>query len=175
MSNAWLSGQLAKSITNRKHGRVFWSIFFGVSAFILLLSLIYMSVDIASDYLTYEQKETFLEYKNGCLITESERFEITEYEKQEIKISELTDVVEIGDEIILKISEISGELIEIVYKDQTVYQKKLHNMWAFAFFCIFLAFPFLIFFVFMLVVTNIKHPGKRIDKIQKAYLLRVYK
>ena len=31
------------------------------------------------------------------------------------------------------------------------------------------------FCIFMLVVTNIKNPSKRIDKIQRTYLLRTYK
>ena len=34
--------------------------------------------------------------------------------------------------------------------------------------------PLLGYFVFMLVVTNIKNPGKKIDKLQRTYLLRFY-
>ena len=34
--------------------------------------------------------------------------------------------------------------------------------------------PLLGYFVFMLVVTNIKNPGKKIDKLQREYLLRFY-
>ena len=37
-----------------------------------------------------------------------------------------------------------------------------------------IAIPLLGSFVFMLVVTNIKNPSKRIDKLQREYLLRFY-
>lgn len=35
--------------------------------------------------------------------------------------------------------------------------------------------PLLGFCIFMLIVTNIKKPSKRIDKIQRTYLLRMHK
>ena len=35
--------------------------------------------------------------------------------------------------------------------------------------------PLLGFCIFMLVVTNIKNPSKKIDKIQRSYLLRIHK
>ena len=35
--------------------------------------------------------------------------------------------------------------------------------------------PLIIFCIFMLVITNIKNPSKRIEKIQRKYMLRFYK
>ena len=43
-----------------------------------------------------------------------------------------------------------------------------------ALFAIFVC-PLIIFCIFMLVITNIKNPSKRIDKIQRKYMLRFYK
>lgn len=35
--------------------------------------------------------------------------------------------------------------------------------------------PLIIFCIFMLIITNIKNPSKRIEKIQRKYMIRFYK
>ena len=59
-------------------------------------------------------------------------------------------------------------------KNNTLYQASVSSVAAVVSFAIVLM-PMLGLTVFMLAVTNIKNPGKRIDRIQKRFLLRCYK
>lgn len=92
----WLSGQIAKLITNKRRSRIFWNIFY--SCFILLFVII-------SSYF-------IIQTINGS--------------------------IEIGITI--------------------------------AMFALFLL-PATAFFVFMIIITNIKNPNDKIKKIQKEFLI----
>lgn len=174
MSNPW-SGMLAKSINSKKRSRTFWNMFFSLGIIIILTCMSVFVYQIMCDYSNYESEQIFIEYKDGHLVTDACSYEIPKVEKQEINIRELIETVKNGEKITLSISKISGEVLEVKYLSKEVYKKERTPIIPTVVACVLLILPILSFFIFMLVVTNIKKPGKRIDKLQKKFLLRFYK
>ena len=101
MSNGWLAGQIAKTLTNKRRSRSFWNVFFASMIMIILVISLFFGYQICKG----------------------------------------------------NVSQVAPAIFAIVI-----------------FVC-----PLLGFCIFMLIVTNIKKPSKRIEKIQKQYLLRFYK
>ena len=174
MSNSW-SGFVAKSITSKKRPKSFWNIFFIIAIIIVLSVMCVFIYQVASEHFKHDSEQVFVEYKNGYLTTDSNSFKIHENDKQEIKISKLIQLVDEGDKITLTISNLSGDLLEIKYLNEIVYKKEPIPIAPTVIMCVFLVFPMLGFFIFMLVVTNMKSPGKKIAKIQNQFLLKFYK
>ena len=174
MSNGLVAGRIAKSITSKKRPRWFWNVFLGTLIAIIVITLSCGFIQVASDTFNHREEHIFVEYKENQLITESGSFKVVEEEKQDVSIRKLIKKVKSGDTVILTISDISGELLEAKYLNDVVYKQKLSSMTVFIVFCFILVFPILGLVVFMLVVTNIKNPSKRIDKIQSQFLLRFY-
>ena len=174
MSNGWVAGQIAKSITSKKRPRWFWNVFFGTCIALIVIGVLYIFGQTSVDYFKHSEAHVFVEYKENQLITESGSFKVVGEEKQDVSIRKLIKKVKSGDTVILTISDISDELLEVKYSDEVVYKQKLSSMTVFIVFCFILVFPILGWGVFMLVVTNIKNPSKRIDKIQSQFLLRFY-
>ena len=83
--------------------------------------------------------------------------------------------VDVGDPIVMVISRISGELLEVKQSGVTVYKKESSDLIAFILLAFLLIIPFLVFFVFMLIATNIRNPGYRILKFRKSYLMIIHK
>ena len=173
MSNPW-SGHVAKGIKSKKRPRIFWNVFFSIVIAVILLVMLIFAYQIASECLKYDSVQIFVEYENGYLITNVDSFEIHEYDKQEIEISKLLGMVDTGEKITLTISRISGELLEVKYLNDVVYKKVPTPIIPTIVAMFLLVFPMLGFCIFMLIVTNIKNPSKRIDKIQSKFLLRFY-
>ena len=174
MINPGLSGQIAKSITSKKRPRSFWNVFLGTLIALIVIPLSCGFMQVASDTFYHREEHIFVEYKENQLITEFGNFKIVEEEKQDVSIQKLIKKVKSGDTVILAISDVSGELLEVKYLNDVVYKQKLFSMTVFIVFCFILVFPILGLCIFMLVVTNIKNPSKRIDKIQSEFLLRFY-
>lgn len=101
MSNGWLAGQIAKTLTNKRRSRSFWNVFFAS------MIMIFLVISLFFGYKIYTGSS----------------------------------------------AEVAPAIFALVI----------------------LICPFLGFFIFMLIVTNIKKPSKRIEKIQRKYLLRFYK
>ena len=174
MITPW-AGQVAKHIMSKKRPRSFWNVFFSVGIFLILFFVSTPYFKMVSERVTYTTSQTFIEYKDGHLYTDVDSFKIPEQDQQEVEIITFLKAVDNGDEITLTISKISGELLEVEFLNKVVYKKMPTPIAPTVIFSIILVLPILAFCVFMLVVTNIKHPGKRIDKIQKQFLLRIYK
>ena len=174
MVNPW-AGKLAKDITSKKRTSTFWNIFFVVMILIILVCMACFIYQAISDRRAYSSVQSFVEYKDGRLVTDGATFNIPEAEKQEVRINKLTLKVKTGDSITLKISNLSGELLEVQYDGDTVYKKEPTPIIPAMIMFPILILPILAFLVFMLVVTNIKSPGPKIKKIQDSYLLRFYK
>ena len=174
MSNSW-SGFVAKGITSKKRPKIFWNIFFTVLIFITLSAMSVFVYQLASEHYKHDSEQVFIAYKNGYLTTDVDSFKISKSDRQEIRIYNLIQSVDTGEKITLTISNISGDLLEVEYLDELVYKKELTPIIPTAMACVFLVFPMLVFFIFMLVVTNMKSPGKQIAKIQNKFLLRFYK
>ena len=174
MSNGWLAGQIAKSVTAKKRPRWFWNVFFGILITLIVLSITYGFFQVAAHHFNHSEEHVFVEYKDQYLVTQTNSFVIVEEEKQDISIGRLLKKVKSGNTIVLTVSDISDELLEVSYLDEVVYRRELSSMTVFIVFCFVLVFPILGFGIFMLVVTNIKNPSKRIDKIQSQFLLRFY-
>ena len=174
MSNPW-AGQMAKHIASRRRPRWFWNLFFGVAIFLILISFLFFIYNVLCDHSIYESEQIFIACQETNLITDINSFEIVEKDKQEVKIFKLKETIKSGDKITVTVSSISGDLIQVEHKDIVVYKKEttpiLPGVLGFAF----LGLPCLAFSIFMLIVTNIKNPGKRISKLQKEFLLKFYK
>ena len=175
MSNSWLAGQLAKSITQKKRPRWFWNVFCISITIILLIISTVLSHDVLSDHIKREEYHTYQGYDDSNLITDNGYYEIAELGKQEVKIEKMLSEVDVGDPIVMVISRISGELLEVKQLGVTVYKKESSDLIAFILLAFLLIFPFLVFFVFMLIATNIRNPGYRILKFRKSYLMIIHK
>lgn len=174
MSNPW-AGQLAKNITSKKRSRLFWNVFFSILILGVVFAMSCFVYQVVAERCTYDSEQIFIEYKNEWLTTDVSSFKIPESDKQEIKISNLTKIVNSGETITMTVSSVSGELLEVKFQDDKVYKRQLTPIMPTVVVSIVLVIPMLAFMIFMLVVTNIKHPSKRIDKIQRQFLLRFYK
>ena len=116
----------------------------------------------------------YVGYEDGNLITNINSFEIPDYDDQEINISVLKYKVKSNEEITLHISKITDDLLEVKYLCETDYKKRTIPVIPTFIASIVLVIPMLGLCTFMLVVTNIKNPSKRIRKIQKQFLLNTY-
>ena len=176
MSNSW-AGMVAKSITSKKRPKIFWNIFFSIGIFIVMIGMCLCFYQVVCERFSYDSEQLFVEYKNGCLTTDTDSFKIPKNDNQEIKIKKLLQYqyVEAGEKITLTISKISGDLLKVEHLDEVVYEVESTPITPIIIACIFLVFPILGFCIFMLVVVNIKSPGKRIAKFQNQFLLRFYK
>lgn len=174
MSNPW-SGQVAKTIGNRKHSRRYWNIILCSFLLVILLVMLIFIHQVLGDYIAYSFEGVYIEYTDGCLVTNDATFSIPEREKQEIHISNLTYRAESGDRLTFTVSKLSGDLLEISSDGEILYRKIKIDLipaisgWAIA------GLPVIGLCIFMLIVTNIEKPGKRIAKLQNEFLLKIHK
>ena len=170
----WI-GPCVRSLKSKKRSRAFWNIFFIVSIVIILLAMSCFGISVASDYCYHESEQIFIEYKNETLVTDVGSFKVATDKKQEVPIANLIKNVDEGAKITVTASKISNQVLEIKCRDTVVYKKEPTPIIPTVIAGAILVIPMLVFFIFGLVVVNIKNPGKRIDKIQKKYILRFYK
>ncbi len=170
MSNPW-TGMVAKSITSNKRPRSFWNAFFSIALLITIIGMVLCTYHIVADRIEIEVADTYLKYDNGSLYTVNSTYSIPDIGNQNININVLRKKVSSGDPVLLTVSKITGDLLSVQYRGEVIYEKAKTPIIPAA-----IAFTIAIsFFVFMLVVTNIKHPNKFVDKVQRGYLLRIYK
>ena len=174
MSNPW-SGKVAKSIASVRRPRSFWNVFFGVVIGVVLVGTTVLMLQILTDYVKYDAEQIFVEYKDGYLVTNTDTFKIPSVDKQEIKIDKLKGSVAEGERIILTISKLSNELLEAKYNEKVVYKKTITPLVPALVGWLIVVFPMLVLCVFMLIITNIKKPGKRIERIQRKFILKIHK
>ncbi len=173
MSWIWTS-KIAKSITKGPRTRRFWNVFFSLMVSIIAVGIFIFIYRVASENITYDTKQTFLEYEDGYFITDVDSFKIPKYEKQDIDIYNFLRTVDPGEKVTLSISKLSGELINVTYNEKTVYSKKVIELlpailgWAI------LGLPMLGIIVFMWISVNIKNPSKKIDRFRRKYLLEFH-
>ena len=175
MSNPWISGQFAKLVTNKKRPRWFWNVFFSVLIIFILILECVLIFQVVADYVKHTEEHVFVEYKNQMLITYTSSFEVAEYNKQKVEIQGLIEKVDVGETITIAVSDISGELLEVKFFDEVVYKKEYTPITPLIVLSCVFVIPLIVFCVFMLIVTNIKNPCEKIDKIQSKFLLRIYK
>ena len=169
MSSFASAGQLARALAKGKKSRYIWNIFWIITLLLILYCIFLFVYQILCDYVCYETKQIYVRCEDGYLITDVDSFEIVENDRQDININALIKTVDVGSEINLTINHFSGELLEIKKEDKTVYKVALtSSVDIIAFVLLFV--PMLAFVVFMLVVTNIKNPGRRIKNIQNQFL-----
>ena len=174
MSNPW-SGQLAKFLTSKKRTRRFWNVFFSIFTSIIIIALCIFIYQLISENVVYQTEQKFVEYKDGYLITQNCSFEIPDSYEQEVSIDELISSVHEGDSILLLVSAVSDVLIQVTYDSKVVYRRATIDVIPSVICAVVLVLPALTFGIFMLIITNIKKPGKKIDNIQSKYILRFYK
>lgn len=172
MNNPWLAGQIAKILTSKKRSRKFWNIFFSSIILILFAFAFVFLYRILCDHLVHKEEHIFVDCYDGFLITDIGSYKIADENEQKVNISTLKAVVNNGDKIVLFLSEISGELVEIKYFSSTVYQIKVDQLWPSIFLLLVFFFPLIGLTIFMLIVTNIKNPSKKIYNLQRIFLLR---
>ena len=172
MINPWLSGQLAKILTRKKRTRKFWNIVFSsFILFILCFSFVFL-YRILCDHLVHEEEHFYVGYHDGFLVTEIGSYKIADEDNQKIHISMLKAKAKKGDKIVLSLSKISGELIEVEHFSSTVYKVKTDELGAFILLLTVFFLPFLGLSIFMLIVINIKKPSKKIYDLQKKFLFQ---
>ena len=174
MSNSW-SGKIAKTIGAKKHSKRYWNTLFSTVTLIIIVVFSVFAFHFMCDHISYEESHIFVEYKDKRLITATAIFDIPERELQEVVIGQLTESVKSGDELFLKLSVISGELLEARKVQKIVYKKAVIDPVSAFVGWLLLGLPMLGLCVFMLIVTNIKNPGKRLLKLQKSYMIMIYK
>ena len=166
-----VSGQIAKLIASKKRTRKFHNIFWGGTALIVLLFSVYFFLKILPDHIVQIEEQTFVQYENGKLITEESTLDLSNY-GEKIYISNLINTIKCGDKIKTTTSLLTGELIEIEYDNVAVYRKRIEPLTPLIIAYCICILPALIFTIFMLIVLNIKKPGKFVDKIQRKILLQ---
>ena len=175
MNYGW-AGHVASGIASKKRPRIFWNIFWSVMIIGTCLAMLMFVYQASADRITYSTEQIFIEEDAGYLITDVDSFKLADKEKQEIRISVLTQNGNSGDVIKLSISKLSGELIEVKnVENVTVYKKELTPIMPTVIASTVIVIPMLSLFVFMLIVTNMKHPKGKIKKFQDTFLLRIYK
>ena len=172
MNNPWLAGQIAKILTQKRRTRKFWNMFFS-SIILLLVCLAFIFLyRLSCDHFVHEEEHIYVGYNYGFLVTEIGSYKIADENNQKVNISFLKSVVKSGEKIILSISDISGELIEVKYSSLTVYKVKIDQLAPSIFLLSVFFLPMICLTIFMLIVTNIKNPSKKIDNLQRKFLLR---
>ena len=173
MSWIWTSN-IAKSITERPRTRRFWNVFFALMVSIIAVGIFIFIYQVASENITYDSEQTFIEYEDGYFITDVDSFKIPKYEKQDVDIYKFLRTVDPGEKVTLSISKLSGELIRVNFDDEIVYSQKVTEIlpailgWAI------LGLPMLGLIVFMWISVNIKNPSKKIDRFRRKYLLEFH-
>lgn len=172
--NGYWAGQTAKIITSKKKTKQFWNLFYSSALLIICCVLFIFVFQIFCENNTYEAKQIFIEYTDNHIITDTSTFKIAEANKQEIKIHRLTQNVEKGDTIVLIISKITGDLLEIKYQETVVYRKTQIDSSSVLGAAI-VTLPMILLCIFMLIITNMKNPNKWVRDYQDKYILRFYK
>ena len=172
MMNPWFAGKLAKLICQRKRTRKFWNIVFSLFILFLLFFAGIFLYRVLCDHLVREEEHVYIGCSDGLLVTEIGTYKIAHENKQEVNISKLKTTLKHGDKIVLSLSKISGELMEAKHLSSTVYRVKVDQLDAFIILMVIFFLPFLGLSIFMLIVTNIKNPNKKIDSLQRKFLLR---
>ena len=174
MSTAWRAGQLAKALTSRRRPRKVWNAIFCFCIAVYLLGVSMVTYAFLEGHWFQVSTDIYVKCEDGCLITNEHKIEIPEVKHQDIPFSTLLRTVETGDRIRLKISSVSGELLEVAYQGNVIYRTIQTTLGVYvAFLCLFFSFTGLV--IFLLVVINMKHPSRRLQKIQDKFIIRYYK
>lgn len=172
MINPWISGKLAKMLVQKRRTRKFWNIVFSLFILFLISFAFVFLYRILCDHLVHEEEHIYINCYDGFIVTETGSYKIADDDKQEVKIFMLEAKVKNGDKIVLSLSKISGELLEVKFFSSTVYKVQVDDLDAFIILIVVFFLPFLGLSIFMLIVTNIKNPNKKIDNLQRKFLLR---
>ena len=165
--NSW-AGKLAKLIMSKKHTKRFWNIFFGILLTLILIGYSVFAYKILCDYITYESEQIFLGIEDGEIITNSSTFKIPSTDQQEITIHRLSLEVQNGEKIKLFISRLNGDLMEVKYRESTVYSRIRTPVVPGIIAGILLLLPACSLIVFVLVAINSSSSNKTLLKIKKA-------
>ena len=171
MSHTGQAGRMARMITSHKQPRWFWNVFWSAVLLMILYVVTVCILQLASDHICNQYEQVYLTYQDGKLTTDVAEYAL---DHQNAVLNQIAEHAIRGENIHLTVSRLSGKIICITQKNNTLYQASVSSVAAVVSFAIVLM-PMLGLTVFMLAVTNIKNPGKRIDRIQKRFLLRYYK
>ena len=169
------AGQMAKTLTAKKRPRYVWNLFFcGLIGLILLMYLVFV-YGVLCDHITSDHVQIYLDHDENRLVTDQGGFEFADFHNQKIAFSMFSNSISEGEKIILTISDINDELLTVKYKGEVVYQVQLAPVLPTVIASIVLILPMLIFCIVMLIIINIKHPSKKVDRFRSKFLLRIHK
>jgi len=161
-----------------KNTRIAWTKYFCIFTSLLLVAFFLMLLLMLSDHITYKSEQVFVsfDYENRILFTNVDSFELPKSKGQEIAIYKMLDEVDSGEKVLLIISEVDGELLEIEYSNKTVYKKELVPIYGYILVLTFLAVCIALLVV-SLIAVNAKNPvpGGKLDKLAKNIFKSFYK
>ena len=130
---------------------------------------------IISEHYTYDIEEVFVEYRDGVLSTVDASYKVVETDEENVRITNLTKEVDVGDKIKLTVSKINGKLIKVQHQNTVVYSIEMTPTMPALIFLIVVFLPLMGAAVFLWIVVNLKNPEKKLDKLQSEMVLRIYK
>ena len=158
--NSYNSGLIGRLVFSKK-STILYNVLWCLVIVVMLFAFFMTFQQYMCDSNTYEAISTYKSFDEGHLEFDSLKFELPKENSQNIKIDVLLSKVAHNDKVRLKISTISGDLIEAYYYDEIVYQKSTVTKTLIIFVAIFCVLV-IIFCVLMLIATNIKKPKCKI-------------
>lgn len=170
MSSNPTAGKLAKLILAEKRSKLFYNIFWCVSVLTSLALSLIVCYQLLCDHVLIESEQTYIEVKDGFLVTAEGSYELSEADKQIIGEKTLKRYALRGKNIKLRTSKINGDLIEVVYNERTIYKTETTDIIPYLIVSLIIILPMLGLSIFMLIVINIKNPSKRIYKFRRSFI-----
>ena len=99
-----------------------WNLIAGVIALLLVLFYAIELFEVLDERIYYQAEQTFVSYEDKTVVTNSSTYNLAIDES--IRINSVESKLQSGDTITLKISKLTGVLLEISKDDIVVYQGK---------------------------------------------------
>ena len=135
-----------------------WACFTGMITYALLCEVNY-----------YECEQTCVSYDGQILVTDSGNHTLKTGESAHL--DKTVESIESGDTLLMKISEISGEVLEIFIDGELIYQQS-NNPWYLQVVLYLILLSILSFFGLFFYAVNAKNPRGDFARIQKEIVYR---
>ena len=146
-----------------------WNLFCIAIAIFALFFCYFLGREMLCEIVYYESECTHISYDGEILVTDSETFSVSSDDS--IYMNNLSESLETGDKITVKVSKISGEVLEILSGGDTVY-KFSDFAWPFILFVVIFLGALITVVVLAFYTVNAKKPRGPFAEIQEAIILK---
>ena len=148
---------------SRKHPRLFWNIFCVIFLCLMLVVILEASIEYVEYTCLETYHVTYLDFADHELITDSGTFKLPN--NMFVKYIYI-ERVKAGDQITIFEGKITKRITKVYFEERPIFLRKtlgVEGWWP----IIALGFIILPLPIFMLILVNTKHPGKRIRLWQR--------